>query len=681
VDYPTWQRDDITDEYFGHAVADPFRWLEAEESDAVASFIERQNALTAAWIPREVRDAYLARLRTLVDYPRCSLPSHEGRYWTTLRNTGLQQQGVLFKQTEIDGDAEVLIDPNTFSADGTVSLALTSVTRDGALLAYGKSVGGSDDQTIFIKEVATGVDLPDVLAGLRFSNIAWARDNSGFWYNRFPDPASRMNNTVYWHKLGTSQADDIAIYARPQEPEVHLTPVVTEGSEYLFIYFTQGTSEKNGLLARALGNDPAERDGFREIQPLGEASFTVIESEGTTLYVLTDKNAPRRKVVAVDLADRRQPWREILPQTDDMLTDIALIDGRWAVVSLRDVHSMLKIYEKDGTFVREVPLPTKGTVAGISGRLRDKEMYFLFMSYTYPGVIYRYEMASGRMAEYYRSEVGFDPDRYETEQLFVTSKDGTRVPVFVTSRKGLPRDGGNPTILYGYGGFSISLAPFFSPALIPWLESGGVYAVANLRGGGEYGTAWHDEGMLERKQNVFDDFAAAAERLIAEGITSAPKLAIEGGSNGGLLVAASLLQRPELFGAAVSQVPVTDMLRYQKIGTGRFWMTEYGDATASREAFDWLRAYSPLHNVAAGRSYPPLLVTTADGDDRVAPLHAFKFVATMQATAGSGVYLLRHDMGAGHGAGKPLEMILAEVADTYAFLARALGVSSVESES
>jgi prolyl oligopeptidase len=342
---------------------------------------------------------------------------------------------------------------------------------------------------------------------------------------------------------------------------------------------------------------------------------------------------------------------------------------------------MLKIYEKDGTFVREVPLPTKGTVAGISGRLRDKEMYFLFMSYTYPGVIYRYEMASGRMAEYYRSEVGFDPDRYETEQLFVTSKDGTRVPVFVTSRKGLPRDGGNPTILYGYGGFSISLAPFFSPALIPWLESGGVYAVANLRGGGEYGTAWHDEGMLERKQNVFDDFAAAAERLIAEGITSAPKLAIEGGSNGGLLVAASLLQRPELFGAAVSQVPVTDMLRYQKIGTGRFWMTEYGDATASREAFDWLRAYSPLHNVAAGRSYPPLLVTTADGDDRVAPLHAFKFVATMQATAGSGVYLLRHDMGAGHGAGKPLEMILAEVADTYAFLARALGVSSVESES
>lgn len=680
MDYPTWQRDDISDDYFGQEVADPFRWLEADGSEAVSSFIEKQNELTTAWIPRDVRDSYLARLRTLIDYPRCSIPSHEGRYWTTQRNTGLQQQAVLYKQSSPDGEAEVLIDPNTFSSDGTVSLALTAFTKDGSLLAYGKSIGGSDDQTIFVKDVATGVDRPDVLKGLRFSNIAWARDNSGFWYNRFPNPDSRENNTVYWHQLGTEQADDIAIFAWPQQPDVHLTPVITESHDYLFLYLTQGTSEKNGLLARPLDGDPARSEGFREIHPLGEASFTVIESEGTSLYVLTDKDAPRRKLVAVDLTNPQKPWRQILPQSDDLITDLALIDGRWAVVYSRDVHSILKIYEKDGAFVREVPLPTKGTVTGLSGRGQDKEMYFLFMSYTYPGVIYRYEMASGRMSEYYRSEVGFDPDRYETEQIFVTSRDGARVPVFVTSRKGLPRDGGNPTILYGYGGFNISLAPFFSPTLIPWLEQGGVYAVVNLRGGGEYGTAWHEAGMLGRKQNVFDDFAAAAERLIAEDITRPSRLAIEGGSNGGLLVAASLLQRPDLFGAAVSQVPVTDMLRYQKFGTGRFWTTEYGDATSTREAFDWLHAYSPLHNVSQGRQYPPLLVTTADGDDRVAPLHAFKFVATMQATAGSGAYLLRHDLGAGHSAGKPLEMILAEVADTFAFITRALNVPVTAAE-
>ncbi len=675
LDYPGWKTDAVSEDYFGHAVSDPYRWLEDVNSAETRSFVEQQNALTSRWIPGGVRTEYLAQLRKVINFPRRSLPSHYQNLWVSIRNSGLQAHSVLYKQDGLEGEAAVLLDPNAFSADGTVSLSSTSFTQDGRLLAYGKSTGGGDDQTIFVRDVATDRDLPDVLENMRFSSAAWAPDDSGFWYNRFPDPAVRSNSTLYWHRLGSAQKDDLALFSWPKEPEMDLYPSVTEDGKYLILYKALGTSEKNGLLLREVAGAPDRTGDFREIFPTGIASFGVVQTEGSTLYVYTDKDAPRRRLVAVDAdAPEESKWREILPQSDDLLTDVALIGGRFAALYTRDVHSVLKIFEKDGTFVREVPLPTAGTVGGLSGRPGDREMFFVFSSYTYPGTIYRYDMASGKMEVYYQSQVAFRPDDYVTEQIFCVSKDGTRVPVFVVRRKDTKLDGRSPTLLYGYGGFGVSLAPGFQPDVVPWLDHGGIYAVANLRGGAEYGTEWHEAGMLGRKQNVFDDFIAAAEKLVADKYASPATLAIEGGSNGGLLVAAVLLQRPDLFGAVVSQVPVTDMLRYQKFGTGRYWTVEYGDATTSAEAFAWLRAYSPLHNVKPGQKYPPVLVTTADGDDRVVPSHAFKFVATMQAQAGAGAYLLRHETGSGHGGGKPLDKTLEEQADIYAFLTRALGV-------
>ncbi len=678
VKFPELQTSDAVDTYFGEKVPDPFRWLEAFDSAEAREFIERENALTAKWIPSGPRDAYRERLEKLIDYPRRSVPSHYGTRWISLRNSGLQQHYVLTVQDGLDGEPRVLLDPNTFSKDGAVALAETEFTEDGSLLAYGKSVGGSDEQTVYVRDVAKGRDLPDVLEGMRFSSIAWAPDNSGFYYNKFPDPARRANSTIYWHALGAKQADDRALYALPERPEVDLSPGVTEDGKYLVIYESIGTDERNGIRLREIGADPGAKAPLKPLLPMGVASFWLVENDGPVFYVYTDKDAPRRRLIAVDARDpAEEKWREIIPESEDLLNDVTMVNGQFVASFTRDVHGMLKIFDRDGTFVREIALPTKGTVGEVSGRRGDTGMFFVFSSYTYPGTIFRYDFKTGKTSEYYRSKIDFDPADYETEQVFFASKDGTRVPMFVTSRKGIARDGSHPALLTAYGGFGISLDPGFDPMIIPWLERGGVYAVVNLRGGGEYGTEWHDAGKLANKQNSFDDFIAAAEKLIADRITSPGKLAIEGGSNGGLLVAAAMLQRPDLFGAIVSQVPVTDMLRFQKFGTGRYWTTEYGSADESAEAFRWLRKYSPLHNVKRGESYPPLLVTTADGDDRVVPLHAFKFIATMQSEAAPGVYLLRHELGAGHGGGKPLSKILDEEADVYAFLTRALGMEAV----
>lgn len=676
LDYPQIPKSDVVDDYHGTKVADPFRALEDAEAPATREFIEAENALTKAWIPEQAEQAYYERLRELADYPRRTAPSRYGDWWIFSRNSGLQPHWVLFKQRGAEGEPEVLIDPNTFSTDGTVALAGTDFTEDGALVAYGKSVGGSDNKTVHVRDVATGRDLPDVLENMRFSGIAWAPDNSGFWYNKYPDPSKRENATVYWHRLGTDPAKDPAIFAFPEDPEVSLYPAVTEDGKYLLIYSSKGTDRANGLRVREIGGDPAENGGFREVFPFSAgARFGVVGNDGATFYVLTDLDAPRRRLVAVDLADPAvEKWEERIPQTADLLDDVAMVGDRFVAETVQDVHSVLRIHAIDGSAVAEVPLPGKGTAGGISGDRKTRDFFFTFTSFTVPGTIYRYDLDSGKMTEFYRSEVKFDQDRYVTEQIFYESKDGTRVPMFVTHRKGLKRDGKNPTILYGYGGFSISLQPAFSAFLIPWLEQGGVYAVANLRGGGEYGEEWHDAGRLGKKQNVFDDFIAAAEKLIADGITEPGKFAIRGGSNGGLLTAAVVLQRPDLFGAVLSHVPVTDMLRYQRFGTGRFWIPEYGDATKSEEEFRFLKAYSPVHNVKSGAKYPPILVLTADGDDRVVPAHAFKFVAALQADAGPGVYLLRHETGAGHGAGKPLDMAIRESAAVYAFLTRALGL-------
>lgn len=670
-----WKQSDIVDEYHGENVADPYRWLEDESSAALDEFIAWQNKQTSAWIPADVTARYESRLSELINYPRKSVPSRYGNLVITQRNSGLQPHAVVYKQIGIDGMPEVLIDPNAFSEDGSVALSILEFTQDGSLVAYGKSVGGSDNQTVYVRNVATGEDLPEIFTDMRFSAIAWANDNSGFWYNRYPDPANRLNNTIYWHALGTDPSDDIAVYSHPEDPEVAAYPAISYDGNYLVVYLVRGTDPRNGLIFREVTDDRSDSGGWRTLFPIGAGEVSAVATEGSTFFVYTDLDAPLRKLIAADVSSEDPlAWREIIPESDALLKDITMVNGRFLAVSTRDVHSVMQVRSLDGTLEREVELPTKGTVGAVSARPSDKDVYFLFTSYTVPGSIYHLELPGGEPEVYYRSAVKFDSTAYETEQIFV-DRDGVKVPVFVTARKGVARDGSNPTILYGYGGFGVSLEPAFNPLLIPWLEAGGVYAVANIRGGGEYGTAWHDAAMLGKRQVAFDDFIAAAETLIETGITRPDRLAIEGGSNGGLLVLVAMQQRPDLFGAVVSQVPVADMLRFHQFGTGRFWTPEYGNAETSREAFEWLKAYSPLHNIREGATYPALLVTTADGDDRVVPAHAFKFIAAIQSAAGEGMHLLRHQLGAGHGGGKPLAMAIREQAEIYAFLTRALNMT------
>jgi len=674
---PSWTRGDAVDTYFGENVPDPFRWLEASDGAELDSFIDWQNNQSMAWIPGAIVEAYKAKLSGLINYPRQSVPSRYGDIVVTMRNSGLQAHMVVYKQQGRDGTPEILIDPNTFSSDGSVSLSTLAFSRDGTLVAYGKSEGGSDNQTIYVKDVKAGNDLPDVLRDMRFSGLAWAPDNSGFWYNRYPDPNTRQNNTLYWHALGKDQADDVPVLQMPDQPDVALYPGVSDDGKCLLVYQVVGTEPRNGIVFREtegrLASDPS---GWKPLFPMGEAEYSVVANLGSQLFVYTDRDAPLRKLITLDAAAPASA-KDIIPESDAMLKEVSLVGGRLVTVSTKDVHSVVEIRETDGQLVRQVDLPGAGTVTGISGRPEDKDAYFLFTSYTIPGIIFLLDVANGSTTEVYRSLVKFDPDAYETRQVFV-ERAGAQVPMFITSRRGLKSDGQNPTILYGYGGFGVSLEPAFNPFLIPWLDAGGVYAVANIRGGGEYGTAWHEAARLGSRQVGFDDFAAAARRLIADGITSSDKLAIEGGSNGGLLVLVSMLQNPELFGAVVSQVPVTDMLRFQQFGTGKFWTMEYGNAEASRADFDWLKAYSPLHTIKDGQKYPPLLVTTADGDDRVVPAHAFKLIAAIQSAAAEGIYLLKHDVGTGHGGGKPLDKAITEQAEIYAFLTRALnlGISS-----
>lgn len=681
-----WKTSDVADQFFGTTVSDPFRWLEDEDSEPVREFIDAQNERTDAWIPAPVTERFAGRLSELINYPRRSVPTRLGEDLViTERNTGLQRHAVIFKQRGVDGEPEVLLDPNTFSENGTVALSTLDFTRDGALVAYGKSEGGSDNQTIFVRDVAKGEDLPGELRDMRFSAIAWAPDNSGFWYNKYPDPAERLNNTIYWHALGSDPAEDPVVFATPDDPELLNYPGVSEDGRFFVVYQIRGTDRRNGVLVRELaGREPAAEGGWKSIVAPGEAMVSPVGNVGSRIFLYTDLDAPMRRVVAVEFEDlgedaaaSRASWKEVIPQTEDLLDSAQIVGGRFVTVHTRDVHSVLEVRDLDGANRQEVALPTKGTVGVVSGRPEDADAYFLFTSYTVPGTIFRLDVAGAKTEEYYRSAVKFDSDAYETRQIFA-DRDGVSIPVFVTAKKGVPLDGNNPTILYGYGGFGVSLAPGFNPFLIPWLEAGGVYAVANIRGGGEYGTDWHEAAKLGNRQVGFDDFAAAAKLLIDEKITSPERLAIEGGSNGGLLVLVAMLQHPELFGAVVSQVPVTDMLRFHRFGTGRFWTVEYGNAEESAEAFAWLKAYSPLHNIAGTARYPALLVTTADGDDRVVPAHAFKFIAAIQNTASPGTFLLRHQLGAGHGGGKPLDMVIREQAEIYAFLSRALGMETGE---
>lgn len=679
-EYPVFPKSDVVDDYHGTLVSDPWRWLEDPNSQQTNDWIAAQNAVTMPYLESlPGRDRLKERLTQLWNFPRYSVPSRRGDLYVYYYNDGLQNQSVLYKQSELDGEAEILIDPNTFSDDGTVSMSSVEFSTNATYMAYSKSVGGSDWREFFVRDVQSTEDLSDHIQWVKFSGVSWDKNEEGFYYSRFPEPADgelltapNRDMKLYYHKLGTSQDEDILIYERPDQPDWGLYGSVTEDGQYLIIRITQGTDPRNRIyykdLSRANSRVLPLMDAF-------DASYNFITNEGSVFYFRTNNDAPKHRVIAVDV-NRPQPsnWTTVIPERESVLNGISVVADRFVANYLTDARSEVLVYAMDGTFEKEIELPTIGTASGFSGRKQDTEMFYSFASFTYPSTIFRYDFANGESTVFRSSEVDFNPDDFETKQVFYESKDGTQIPMFITHKKGLKLDGTNPTYLYGYGGFNISMTPSFSVGNIVWLEQGGIYAMPNIRGGGEYGREWHLAGTKERKQNVFDDFIAAGEFLISEGYTSPAKLAIGGGSNGGLLVAASMLQRPDLFAAAIPAVGVLDMLRYHKFTIGWAWASDYG-TSEDPEGFDYLFAYSPLHNVQDGVRYPSTLITTADRDDRVVPAHSFKFAAELQEKhGGNNPVLIRIETNAGHGAGKPTSMVIEELADRWAFLAKELGL-------
>jgi len=675
--YPPAKTDSTVDIYHGTKIPDPYRWLEEPDSPDTQAWVAKQNKLTNAFLADvPARSKIKARLTELMNYPRYSLPSKRADrlfYW---KNDGLQNQSVLYVQDPCNPHPKVVINPNKLSKDGTAAVTTTAVSWDGKLLAYGISQSGSDEQEVKIRTIGADTDFDDTLKWCRFTNIAWKHNGTGFFYNRFPDPATvppedvTNYSRVYWHKLNTPQSQDKLIYERPDNKELGFAPAVTEDGKFLILHVYHGTDTKNRIYYRPIESS----EPFVKLLDKAAAEYDILGSLDSLFYFKTDLDAPRSRIIAIDL-ERPAPadWKTVIPQTDDVIDYAALINNHFIVAYMHDVHHQLKEFDAEGSFIRDFYLPTLGTVAGLSGRQNDTEMFFAFTSFLFPKTSYRYDFETQSLAIIRKPKIDFNPEDYETKQVFCKSKDGTKVPIFITHRKGLPLTGENPTLLYGYGGFNIVKRPSFSTSVVTWLELGGVYAVANMRGGGEYGDAWHQAGMLDKKQNVFDDFIAAAEFLIDNKYTTPKKLAMRGGSNGGLLVAACMLQRPDLYGAVVCQVPVADMLRYHKFTVGRYWIPEYGNAEADPEMFKILYAYSPLHNVKPAAKYPPILVTSADTDDRVVPMHSKKFVATLQSkAAGKNPILLRVDTKAGHGAGKPTTKRIEEQADIYAFLFKTL---------
>jgi prolyl oligopeptidase len=674
--YPAARRADVVDDYHGTKVADPYRWLESADDPETVAWVDAENGLTATFLAGPEREAIKKRLHELFDYPRVSVPErHAGRYFYT-RNTGLQDQAVLFVREGLAGPERVLLDPNMLSSDGTVALTQTSVTRDGSLMGYSLSKSGSDRQEIFVRDVATGKDRPDRLRWAKFTNIAWTPDNQSFYYTRFPEsgtvPAGDENyfGKVYHHRLGEPQEKDTLVYERPEQKELFFAANVTRDGRFLLVTVFKGSSDKCEVFIRELKAPGAPWKAV--FSGFADAWSFVDEVDGR-FYFTTDKDAPLGRVVAVDLGKGETRPVEILPQGKDKLEALAIVNRKLVSLGLHNASSRVEQYALDGRALGEVALPTLGSVVGLSGEPDDDEMFLGFTSFTYPATPFRYDFKTRVLAPFEKTTTKVDRAAYEVEQAFYPSKDGTKVSMFLVHKKGLAKDGQRPTLLYGYGGFNISLTPAYRSSSFVWLDRGGILAVANLRGGGEYGEDWHQAGMLEKKQNVFDDFIAAAEWLAGSGWTKREKVAIEGGSNGGLLVGAVMTQRPELFGAVVCEVPVADMLRYHRFTVGRFWIPEYGSADDPKQ-FPVLYRYSPLHNVKDGVAYPPTLVTTADTDDRVAPGMAKKFAARLQAAQGGRQpILIRVETKAGHGAGKPISKQIDEQADLYRFLLKALG--------
>lgn len=676
--YPDSSPGDTIETLHGIEVADPYRWLEDLNSDQTAEWVTAQNKVTSRYLSDiPAKETISKHLTKLWNYERQGVPFRKGGRYFFSKNDGLQDQAVLYTTSDLSKEATILLDPNTLSEDGTIALGGYEVSPDGQHLAYSISKSGSDWIEWKVRDIESGKDLKDHLEWSKFSGAAWSRDGQGFYYGRFAKPeegdeftAKNTDKKIYYHRLGTTQEEDELIYERPDHPLWGLYAQVTDDGNYLLIYVSRGTDSKNGLFYKDLTK---EGSPVVELLPDFDASYSYVSHVGRTFFIETDLNAPRGQLVAIDLAESdREQWKTIIPESSHTLKSISHLGGLLLASYMSNAHSKVLRYDLEGQPLGEVALPGLGTVGGFSGQAGDEETYYVFTSFTSPGTIYRYEVSSNQSTVFRESQAEVNPADYETKQIFFSSKDGTKIPMFIVHKKGLELNGQNPTYLYAYGGFNISLTPSYSPSTIAWLDMGGVYALPNLRGGGEYGEEWHQAGMKDQKQNVFDDFIAAAEYLISENYTSTPKLAIAGGSNGGLLVGACMVQRPDLYGACLPAVGVMDMLRFHKFTIGWAWEAEYGSPD-NPEEFPAIYAYSPYHNLQKGTSYPATMVTTSDHDDRVVPSHSFKFAAALQAAnEGPEPMLIRIETKSGHGAGTPTSKIIEQVADKFAFLSQEL---------
>jgi len=687
--YPAAPRGDVVDDYHGTKVADPYRWMEATDSPETQAWIAAERALTAqALAQMPERDAIRKRLTQLWNYPRFSLPGKHGGHYFFTKNDGLQNQSVLYVQDTLASPPRVLIDPNGLSTDGTVALGVTSASRDGKWLGYALKSAGSDWEEFFVRDIATGHDTADHIQWVKFSGLSWTEDSRGFFYGRYPEVAKGdklfgklLNRKIYYHRLGTPQAEDVLIYEQPEFPDRLLSAAVSDDGRYLFIYVSQPGRTQNALYYRDLVDPQKPKFDGPTVRLLDEfdANYSVVGNRGGTVFLYTNLGAPRGKVVAVDLATpAKAAWRTLVPEAADSLASVEFVGGRFVASYLHDVVSRLAVFALDGRPLGDIALPGLGSVSGLSGRDDEPELFYAFSSYLVPPTIYRHDLDTGKGAVFEEAKVAFDASRYVTEQVWVTSKDGTRLPMFVTHRRDLVRDGSAPTWLYGYGGFNVAMNPAFSIPPLVWLELGGVYVVANLRGGSEFGEAWHLAGTKEQKQHVFDDFIAAGDWLVANRYTSHARLVIQGRSNGGLLVGAVLNQRPDLAAVAFPQVGVMDMLRYHKFTVGAAWAGDYGTSDTP-EGFAYLRAYSPLHTIRSDAAYPAVFITTGDHDDRVFPAHSFKYAATLQAAvAGSPrPALIRIESNAGHGGSSgttPVSKTIDEWTDLFGFAAHTLGL-------
>ena len=682
MEYPESRKVDRVDEYFGVKVPDPYQWLENDvrESTEVKDWVTAQNEVTFGYIKQlPYREEIEKRLTKLWDYEKYGTPFKQGGRYYFSKNDGLQNQSVVYQMDSLEDEPTVLIDPNKWSEDGTVALGGLAFSDDGKYVAYGVQESGSDWRTWHVMEIASGKKLDDKIEWIKFGGIDWTPDSKGFFYSRYDAPkegeafqSTNKNQKVFYHELGTNQSDDQLIHKDPEHPDWGFSPAVTEDGKYLVITTWKGTDDRYRILYKSLGGDSELKvliDNF-------ENEYTFVGNEGSVFYFKSDFKAPKKCILTIDVENPQQEnWKIVIPEADEAMDGASMVGDYIICDYLKDAKTQIKLYDLAGHFVREVAFPGIGTAGGFGGKRSHHETFYSFSSFNRPTSVYRYDLKSGESTLMRQAKVDFNPDDFVVKQVFYNSKDGTRVPMFIAHKKGLKLDGKNPTLLYGYGGFNISLTPSFSISRLQWMEMGGVFALANLRGGGEYGKDWHKAGTKTQKQNVFDDFISAAQWLIDNQITSSDNIGIQGGSNGGLLVGACMTQRPDLFGACLPAVGVMDMLKFQNWTAGRFWVDDYGSSTNSQEEFEALLDYSPYHNIEDGTEYPPTMVTTADTDDRVVPGHSFKFAARLQeAQTGANPTLIRIETKAGHGAGKPTAKIIEEVADQWAFLAKHLGL-------